>query len=104
MKAHAIPVTIQEDPDPNYVRVPRSEYLKQKLAANGPYGSSLATAKLVRDFHAEEARRLRKAIKKALKVFKDNCLDSQCSDEAFDPYVQRTLKKQKTTDTEMNKD
>ena len=52
-------------------------------------------AKVALDFHNEETRRIRKAIKRAIGQFEQDCLDSQNDDEDFDPYVQKTLKRQK---------
>ena len=93
---------IKSDSDPKYLRVMKSEYLKEKPQERGPYGSYLSMAKLTMDMHVEEARRIKKSMKRAINVLEHDCMESADEDEPLEPYIQKRLKRQKT-DHEMKK-
>ena len=93
---------VKTDCDPKYLRVLKSEYIKEKLQERGPYGSYLSMAKLTMDMHVEEARRIRKSMKRAISVLEQDCMESADEDEPLEPYIQKRLKREKK-DCDMKK-
>ena len=95
------PVVVEDDPD--YYRVVKSDVIRKKLKINGPYGQWLSVAKLTLDLHMDEAKRIRRALKRAINNFEQDCLDSPDDGDDFEPYIQRGVKRQKR-DEPMNKE
>ena len=76
-----------EHEDPDYVAVLTTEFLKKQLRSQGPYGHNLEATKRVYDFHQDQARILKKAMKRAVASLQQDLLESQDEDDEIKPYI-----------------
>ena len=92
---------LMEHEDPDYVAVLTTEFLKKQLRSQGPYGHNLEAAKRVYDFHQDQARILKKAMKRAVASLEQDLLESQDEDNEIKPYIVKN-RKLKRRDENMN--
>ena len=90
---------ILEDVDGDYIKIPKSSWVKKRLRKHGLYGEHLSAAKSVLRFHKEEARLIEKYIGKAVNSFKEEWLGPSSDEEGS---VQLIRKRPRRRDEEMN--